>query len=78
MKFKLQCYLNHYRRKLIHFLLSDSLVIEKRETANSCTYELIDMKKRIPFGRYKVVESENVVFSGQSDSSVTSFVISKL
>lgn len=66
--------INYYKRKLIFFLLGDSLVIKKRECGNSCFYELINTKSRINFGRFKAIKCEERQFD---ESVVTFFVILK-
>ena len=75
MKIKLIRKINHYKRKLIYFLIGESLIIEKRESADSCFFELINTSQCIHFGKFKAVKYEE---RQSDDNTVTSFVILKL
>ena len=50
-------YLNALRRWIVLRLLGDCLVIEKRGSPGGYEWQLIDMKRRIPYGWVQV---ENV------------------
>lgn len=63
--------INSYKRKLVSFLLGESLLIKKRECDNSCFYELINTKSHINFGRFKAIKCEE----RQSDESVVTFFV---
>lgn len=75
MREKVMRKINFYKRKLVFFLLGESLLIKKIECDNSCFYELINTKSRINFGRFKAIKCEE---RQSGESVVTFFAILKL
>lgn len=48
-------YANILRRKLVRYLLDDEgLTLEIRETPHGHELQLIDLKRRLPYGQWKV------------------------
>jgi hypothetical protein len=63
-------------RKIVNSLIGNNAVVEITEVGDEATIELIDLRRRLPFGKWKIVSEESRWFKGQV-SSVTSLTISK-
>lgn len=47
-------YMNGFRRWLVKKLLGTDLIVEKRDTPDGFEWQLIDLKRRIPYGWFRV------------------------
>lgn len=55
----IRVYWNSLRRRLVKHLLGTHLIVEKRDTPSGLEWQLIDVKRRIPYGWVHVQKMNN-------------------
>lgn len=55
MKLKLQIHMNGIRRWIVKRLLGHRQIVQKKDTPSCPEWQLVDMKRRIPYGWVRVV-----------------------
>ena len=55
MLFRFKIYRNALRRRIVKRLLGRRLIVQKKNTPSGPEWQLVDMKRRIPYGWVRVV-----------------------
>lgn len=55
MPYRFKIYRNALRRWIVKRLLGHRLIVQKRDTPSGLEWQLVDMKRRIPYGWVRVV-----------------------
>lgn len=55
MLYRFKIYRNALRRRIVKRLLGRRLIVQKKNTPSGPEWQLVDMKRRIPYGWVRVV-----------------------
>lgn len=55
MWYRFKIYRNVLRRRIVKRLLGRRLIVQKKDTPSGPEWQLVDMKRRIPYGWVRVV-----------------------
>jgi hypothetical protein len=64
-------------RKIVNTLLGKNLVIELTEVPDKRMIEIIDLRRRLPYGKWSIKSEDKRTFTDQGVKSVVSLTIEK-